>query len=94
MNVTETLTWHYMVVLFAFIVLGFIIVLCAGYVYVICRGLILSRQNAYGKLVRSDFFTKWLIRDLDGGLTYNPSGVRQTPIEREDDARNSYANTT
>ena len=51
-----------------------IIFLCLCYVRKIIMGIRGSGENAYNNLVRSGFFKKWLIRDLNG-LTYNPTGV-------------------
>ena len=66
-------SWEYFIYIFVGLVLLIIIILCVLCVKVMWRSLAISRRSAYGNLVKSDFFKKWEIRDLDG-ITYNPTG--------------------
>ena len=58
----------------AIFVIFIIILVCLCYVRKIIMGIRGSGENAYNNLVRSGFFKKWLIRDLNG-LIYNATGV-------------------
>jgi hypothetical protein len=68
-------SWEYFLYTFIGLVLLISIILCVLCVKVIWRSLSISRRSAYGNLVKSDFFKKWEIRDLNG-ITYHPTGPR------------------
>ena len=74
-----------------FLILFVIGSLC--YLYHLIRGLSMCRKNAYNDLVKSGFFKKWIIRDLEG-LIYNPSGIAEHQPEENisytDDSSERY----